>query len=207
MKGFAKVELAAGESKKVEIPFDDKTFRYFNVATNAWEEEAGEYQLYLAASSQDVRLTGSIERKGTGAVNPYDKQELPSYYSGQVASVSDEEFKTLIGREIPPAGYPFYKKNRMVIHENCTVDDLRYAKGWTGRLFSWAIRFAIGFMKAIGNKTMANTLVMGMKHQPVRGIAKFTSLSGRQLQGMITMFNGKFFKGAGMFLSKEKKAK
>lgn len=207
LKGFAKVELAAGESKKVEIPFDDKTFRYFNVATNAWEEEAGEYQLYLAASSQDVRLTGSIERKGTGAVNPYNKQDLPSYYSGQVASVSDEEFKTLIGREIPPAGYPFYKKNRMVIHENCTVDDLRYAKGWTGRLFSWAIRFAIGFMKAIGNKTMANTLVMGMKHQPVRGIAKFTSLSGRQLQGMITMFNGKFFKGAGMFLSKEKKAK
>src|SRR5699024_8885008 len=37
LKGFQKVFLRAGESRKVRIPFDDKTFRYWNVRTNRWE--------------------------------------------------------------------------------------------------------------------------------------------------------------------------
>ena len=56
-------------------------------------------------------------------------------------------------------------------------------------------------------KTMANTLVMGVKHQPVRGLAKFGGMSRRQMEGMLLMFNGHFFKGVGRFFSKEKKNK
>ena len=41
LKGFAKVFLKAGESRKVKIPFDDKTFRYWNVKTESWEVETG----------------------------------------------------------------------------------------------------------------------------------------------------------------------
>ena len=96
------------------------------------------------------------------------------------------------------------RKTRLVIHENCTISDLRYSRGWTGRFFSWAIRFAIGFFKAFGNRTMANTLVMGMLHQPVRGMSKFAGFSRRQMEGLLLMFNGHFFKGLGTFLSKEK---
>ena len=40
LKGFQKVYLKAGESKEVRIPFDDKTFRYWNVETDRWEKEA-----------------------------------------------------------------------------------------------------------------------------------------------------------------------
>ena len=45
LKGFTKVFLKAGESKKVEIAFDDKTFRYFNTKTNKWEIEKGVYDI------------------------------------------------------------------------------------------------------------------------------------------------------------------
>ena len=45
LKGFAKVELAAGESKTITIPLDDKAFRYWNVKTDRWEVEGGSYQL------------------------------------------------------------------------------------------------------------------------------------------------------------------
>ena len=61
----------------------------------------------------------------------------------------------------------------MVIHENCTVADLKYSRGWAGRAFSGVIRFAIGFCRAFGMRTQANTLVMGVLHQPVRGMEKF----------------------------------
>lgn len=44
LKGFAKVFLQPGESRTVTIPLDDKAFRYFNVKTNRWEIEGGEYR-------------------------------------------------------------------------------------------------------------------------------------------------------------------
>jgi hypothetical protein len=59
----------------------------------------------------------------------------------------------------------------------------------------------------IGNKTMANTLVMGMLHQPMRGLAKFGGMSRRQLEALIMMFNGHMLKGIGRFLTKEKTEK
>lgn len=205
LKGFAKVFVKAGEKAEVAIKFDDKTFRYFNVKTNKWEVEAGTYQLNVAASCEDVRLTAEIEKEGTTDVNPYDKATLPSYYTGKITEVGDKEFTTLLGRELPKSGYYFYKKNRMVIHENCTISDLRYARGWVGRLLAHGIDFAVWFLQKIGQKTTANTLIMGMVHQPVRGLAKFGGLSRRQMEALMLIFNGYFFKGVGQFLTKGKK--
>lgn len=203
LKGFKKVSLKPGESKEVHIPFDDKSFRYFNVKTNKFEIEEGTYQIYIGASVEDIRLKGELFVKGTAAPNPYTKEDLPSYYTGRITHVSDEEFEKLIGRPIPQSEYAFYKKNRMIIDENATVSDLRYAPGWVGRLFSSLMRFAVWFMKAIGNRTMANTLVMGVIHQPVRGLAKFGGMGRNKLDGMITIFNGHFFKGLGLFFKSE----
>lgn len=206
LKGFAKVFLRAGEARSVRIDFDDKSFRYFNVLTGRWEEEAGEYRLCIGASSRDIRLTGSISRAGTGAPSPYSPTILPSYYSGKAANVGDREFAALLGHAIPQEEYAFTnkRKTRMVIHENCTVADLRYARGWVGRAFSGIIRFAVSFCKTFGMRTKANTLIMGVVHQPVRGLAKYGGMTRRQMEGLLVMFNGKFFRGLNRFLTKEK---
>lgn len=204
LKGFKKVFIKKGETAAVKIAFDDKTFRYFNVKTDKWETEGGDYELYIGASIADIRLESRITKTATTDVLPYDAELLPSYYGGKVANVGDSEFTALLGREIPKPGYEFYKRKRMVIHENCTIADLRYSRRWIGRAFSGGIRFAIGFLRKTGHRTTANTLVMGVLHQPIRGMAKFGGMSRRQLEGMIMMFNGHFFKGLGRFLSKEK---
>lgn len=209
LKGFAKKFIKAGEAVEVQIPFDDKTFRYFDVKTNKWEEEAGEYEIYIGASSADVRLVGKVSRKGTGAQSPYSADELPSYYSGRVGSVGDDEFAALYGEDLPTDDYAFTnkRKTRIVIDENCTVADLRYGKRWIGRLFSGVIRFAIKFLRGIGKRMTANTLVMGVLHQPVRGLAKFMGWSRRRMEGFMAMCNGHFFKGFGKFVTKGKKKK
>ena len=206
LKGFKKVFLKRGESTTVTIAFDDKTFRYFDADTGKWEVEGGEYQLYIGASVQDIRLTASIEKQGTLGNCPRTMPKLPSYYSGKVANVSDGEFSALIGREIPKSGYDFYKKNRMVIHENCTVADLRYAKGWFGRAFSGAVMLVIAVMGKVGNKTTAVTLKTSALHLPVRGLAKFGGFSRRTMEGLILMFNGRFFKGLFRLITKGKKS-
>ena len=207
LKGFKKVFLKAGESARVEIPFDKRTFRYYNVKTNAWEEEGGRYEVSIGASSEDIRLHGEIHKTGTTETTPYEEELLPSYYAGKTADVGEKEFERLLGRKLPEAGYRFYKKNRMVIDENCTVADLRYSKRWVGRLFSGAIRFAHAFLWKTGNRSAANTIMMGVYHQPVRGLAKFGGMSRRQMEGMLEMFNGHLFKGLGKFLTKGKKKK
>ena len=209
LKGYKKVFIKKGEKVKVEIPFDDMTFRYFNVKTKKWEVEGGIYSIMIGASSRDIRLCKTLEIEGTHAENPYDPEKLPSYYSGEVASVPNDEFKELLGHDIPKSTYDFMKKNRIKVGYNTTVNELQYAKGWFGRFFSWAIRFAIKFMKAFGNVNMANTLIMGMLHQPMRGISRMTGgmIPWESLDGMILMFNGHFFKGASLFFKGKKNYK
>ena len=207
LKGFAKPFVKAGESVEVVIPFDERTFRYFNVKTNKWEVEGGEYTVEIGASCEDIRLTGKITKEGTTTVVPYDKNALAWYYNCDVRNVTSEQFEVLYGKKLPQSGYTFYKKNRMVIHENCTISDLKYSKRWIGRLFSWGIRFAKDFLWKIGQRSLSNTIEMGMVHQPIRGLAKFGGLSRRQMEAMIMIFNGHVFKGIGQFLTKEKTKK
>lgn len=201
LKGFVKEDLKPGEEKEVFIPFDDYSFRYFNVKTNKWEVEEGEYTIYVGSSSKDIHLTGSIHQKGTTDVLPYDEEKLSTYYTGDPREVNDEQFKELLGRDIPDGNIKFYKKKRIVVDYFTTVEQLRYSKRWVGRLFSWAIRFAIKFLRFFGNPTLANTLVMGVQNQPMRALSRMTggAIHWKQLDGLIMVFNGHFFKGLKKF--------
>jgi hypothetical protein len=53
-------------------------------------------------------------------------------------------------------------------------------------------------------RAKANTLVMGVLHQPIRGLAKFGGMSRKQMEGLIAMCNGKFFKGLKMIMGKNR---
>lgn len=209
LKGFVKVFLKAGETKKVSIPFDDKTFRYFNTATNKWEIENGVYDLYVAASIDDVRLVGSINQIGTTNTVPYNKEDLPHYFEGKLRDIPDEEFRTLLGHDIPNGALPFYKKNRMVIDYNTTFSELRYSKRWIGRLVGKAIPWFTRVLRKMGNRVLANTLVMGVVHQPMRGMSRFSGggLRMSQLDGLIMIFNGHFWKGLHHFNKEGRKYK
>ena len=206
LKGFVKVLLKAGESKEVSIPFDDKTFRYFNVKTNKWEVEKGTYQIYVGSSSRDILLEGKINQAGSNAPAPYDKELLPNYSVGNLRNIPDEEFKALLGHDIPDGSLPFYKKNRLVVDYNTTMSELRYAKRWIGRFVGKAIPWFVRVLKRFGKRELANTLVMGVVHQPMRGLSRFSGGGMRmsQLDGLIMIFNGHFFKGL-HHMNKEKR--
>ncbi len=122
LKAFVKVYLRPGESRRVTLTLADTTFRYWNVATNAWETEGGTYELRVAASSEDVRLTGTVELAGTGAPDPYAGLDIAPYKTGHVAGacVSDAQFAALLGRSLPEA--------RVTIDERMTFRDLTHSQ-------------------------------------------------------------------------------
>lgn len=203
LKGFRKVFIKSKQSVEVLIPFDDYTFRVFNPLQNQWQIEGGEYEISVGASSEDLRLTGRITLEGNATDFGYCFEKLEKYYHADVTAITDEEFEALLNRPLPVDEYPFYKKNRMVIHENCTVADLRYSKRWVGRLFSGVVRFTHRFLWTIGRKTTANTLTMGIIHQPIRGLAKYSGMSGKQMDALLMMFNGHLWKGLRRFFAKK----
>ena len=209
LKGFQKVELQPGEEKEVEIPFDDYSFRYWNVKTNKFEVEGGKYQIYVGPNSMEFPLIGEIELEGTGAPDPYEIDKIPLYMSGEVRSVPDDQFREVLGREIPENAIFFVKKNRIVVDYNTPTCDLRYSKGWAGRFFAWVMRHLISFLRKIGKRALANGLIMGVYYNPTRAFSRMSGAAFNydQLDGLILMFNGHFFKGLGHLISAGKRRK
>ncbi len=56
LKRFEKVFLKANESKKIEFTLDHKDFEYYNTMLKDYVVENGRYDIYIGASSQDIRL-------------------------------------------------------------------------------------------------------------------------------------------------------
>lgn len=201
LKGFVKTKLLnPGEEETVEIPFDDKTFRYFNVKTKRWEIEEGEYDLYVASSSKDIRLAGKIKQEGTSTVIPYEPSLLPSYYSGKVQHVSLTEFKLLYGEELPVDEFDWCNKKhtRMYVRQENLFCDLVYARGWRGRLIGKVLRHLIKQGKKY-NRSFRNMIEMGPNGVPIRAISRMMGLPMMQCEGLRMMLNGQLIKGFRLF--------
>ncbi|MBQ7468957.1 MAG: fibronectin type III-like domain-contianing protein, partial [Pseudobutyrivibrio sp.] len=193
LKGFAKVSLKAGETKKVEIAFDDKTFRYWNVKTNKWEVEGGEYVIRIGASSADIRLEGKVTREATTAELPYNEAELPAYYSGKIQSVEDAEFEKLLGRPIPDGKWSGQ------LTSNDAICQLYYARSGLAR---FAYKRLTAMKKKADESGKPDLNILFIYNMPFRAMAKMTAgaVSMDMVDGIVELVNGKFFGGLGKII-------
>ena len=116
--------------------------------------------------------------------------------------VPPEEFYRLANAEPPKE-----EKGPLVVTENTTVGDLRHAKGFAGRAFAGMCRFGLVFVKLFYKKGTANTISASLIDQPLRGIAKFAGMKRKTLEGLIIMFNGKFFTGLSRIMKRDRRKK
>lgn len=61
LKKFKKVFLKAGEETKVTFNLCENDLAYFNPSLEKWVAERGKYDVYVASSSQDIRLKGRFD--------------------------------------------------------------------------------------------------------------------------------------------------
>ena len=188
LKGFCKVVLKAGESQQVHIPFDDKTFRYWNTATNNWEVEGGRYQVEIGASCQDIRLTAEVHRAATTDRLPYRPEDLPHYRSGEIRQVPDGEFAALLGSPIPDGSWSG------ALTANDAICQLYYARSPLARLV-WRVLDRKKRKSEKAGKPDLNILFI--YNMPFRAIAKMTggAVSAEMVDGLVLMANGHFCKG------------
>ena len=190
LKGFAKVFLKAGESRKVKIPFDDKTFRYWNVKTESWEVETGTYNVMIGSSVADIRLVGTIERTGSNIGMPYNPALLPYYYTGLVQKISDEEYETLLGHKIPSGEWSGQ------LGVNDAICQMYYAKS---RLARFVYKVLTDKKKKSEQTGKPDLNVLFIYNMPLRAIAKMTNgmVGMDMVHGMVEIVNGEFFRGLG----------
>lgn len=189
LKAFQKIYLEPGESRRAVFTFDDKTFRYWNVKTNAWEIEEGSYAVYIGASISDIRLSGHVIVKGTTDVSPYVPGDMPGYFSGKVQDhISDAQFEKLLGHPIPSGAW----KGRLTVND--AVCQMYYAKSRLARLV-----YKILTKQKLKNEKQGkpDLNLLFIYNIPFRGIAKMTGgmVSMEMAEGIADAVNGQFLGG------------
>ena len=63
LKGFEKVKLKPGESKHMDIILDEEAFSFFDIDTNEFIIEPGDFEILVGNSSENLPLSGFITIK------------------------------------------------------------------------------------------------------------------------------------------------
>ena len=181
LKGFARVTLVPGEKQRITIMLDDKAFRFWNVKANRWEIEGGEYELFVGASVEDIRLCEKISVHGTATVHPYEDVDLDCYYKGDVLSVSDADFEKLLGHPIP--------NGKTKIDRNLTLGELNHARSPLGWLV-WLVLTIL--LDASYKRGKPDLNILFQYNMPLRALAKMTNgaISMGMVDGIVMELQG-----------------
>jgi beta-glucosidase len=60
LKGFAKVSLRPGETRRVTVTLDRRAFSYYDADARQWRADPGEFDVLVGRSSEQIELRGKI---------------------------------------------------------------------------------------------------------------------------------------------------
>jgi beta-glucosidase len=167
LKGFEKVYLEPGETKRVTLSLTKRDFSYYNSEIKEWEIEAGEYKVKIGSSIQEILLEGTLEMAGV-APSVYLKSEFPHYAAANVKNIPDSEFEKILDRKLPLGKWDPNKDLGM----NDTINQAQY-KNWKGKMVYRSIMFFHYFFKKIGKPLTANNVYF-IINMPFRQIDRFS---------------------------------
>jgi beta-glucosidase len=94
LKGFARVEVAAGAAEQVTIELDQRAFSFWSIKRHAWVVEAGEFVIAAGPNSRDLPLTATITVDAPSLATPLSRDSTLQEW------MSDPAGRALIEREV-----------------------------------------------------------------------------------------------------------
>ncbi len=64
LKGFVKVSLKPGETKRAQVTLNRRAFSYYDVAAKQWTAAPGEFEILVGTSSREIALRGRVQLRG-----------------------------------------------------------------------------------------------------------------------------------------------
>lgn len=190
LRGFKKVWLEPGESKQVEFTLDYRSFAYYNVFSEDWHVESGQYHISIGSSSRDLHLQATVEVESSlpEVKTPDYREKAPAYYHLAIPStrLNKRDFEVIYGRKIQnpdTVKKPF--------HANSTLQDLQDT--WIGRLVAKQLRRRLGEMIGVEDEQdplwqMAWHMILEM---PLRSVVSLSEgrIPHHGVQGLILWAN------------------
>lgn len=191
LAGFARVELAPGESTRVTVPLGDAAFRHWDVLTGAWQVERGRWTVLAGANVDDLPLAAEVEV--TGTVPPREDDAPACYRTADVRAVSDADFAALLGHAIPQA------QGVGPIGPNDALGRMAQARSAPAR---FAYRVLARRRDAAERRGQPDLNILFLLNMPFRAIAKMTNgmVDAAAVDAIVRIVNGHFFTGAGAAL-------
>lgn len=211
LKGYKKEFIRAHETKTVTISVPIDELAYFNTKENRFVIESGTYPIYVASSSQDIRLSTTINiTSKDNALNPYDKDVLIAYNNIKDGPVISDEifYKTINSTQVEePPSYPYTLET--------PIEDFKNSK--SGRfVYNILMKVVAGKSKVSKREKDEAKIEQANKNQrftlaliPKNSLRSLLQSSGGMLQynlamALLEMSNGRFFKAIKYIFKKEK---
>lgn len=182
LKGYEKVFLEPGESKKVSFMLDSRAFSYYHTELKQWAVQDGIYRIEAGASSRDIRLTAEVELASREKIAVPDmKEQAPAYFRLTGNEFPKEQFEAVYGKKLPAprAVRPYSINSTLTEIQSCQTGCGLYQQIHNGMTAN------------LGEGEMLKMLETMLEDMPLRGIAMLSggAFSVEQIQGMVDMMN------------------
>ena len=97
LKGFQKVVLVPGETKRVTLELDRRSFSVY--AGDQFQMPGGLYRVLVGSSSQEICLARPVKVQGETDMRD-DRQRLSDYFQGDLHGVTQQQFAALYGKPL-----------------------------------------------------------------------------------------------------------
>lgn len=196
LKAFAKVFLAAGESKQITFTLDSRSFAYYNTECKDWAIEGGTYTLHLALDSRTVCESAQIQVTGDGkeTLVKANRSTVPTYFAlpQGVFTVSTEEFARLYAHKLPPLEH---LRGELFGQDTCLADLHHTLKGRV--LHHIAKKQVQASYQDGGIEDMQMMAEASMMHMPLRSLCNMGGggIAPDMVDGVADILNGHYIKG------------
>ncbi|MCL2507669.1 MAG: glycoside hydrolase family 3 C-terminal domain-containing protein [Oscillospiraceae bacterium] len=192
LKGFRKVFLKAGEEKAISVTLDKRAFAYYNINIADWHVETGEFDILVGASSEDIRLSGTVMVESTApdAIVPDYRESAPDYYTADITEVDKAQFEQVLG-----FGLPDYDAISGTLGYTNNLEDAASGK-WGGRI-NRGVNFMIRHISSGQSAEFAKAIAL---QTPVKNFVSMSAglFDEKMADGLLLVLNDDDpLKGAG----------
>lgn len=181
LKAFTKVDLDAGEIKRVTLHLKKRDFSFYHKEKKMWFLETGDFKILIGASSADIRLVGNLHMKGDGICHDNDSE--PKSYACPSKPLTLYDFVALLRKPIET------KTTLSHYHKNNTLEDLQNTF-WGRLLYKVIYQFAKTFVIR-GNTKQLPMLKSMILEMPIRNATMASSgrIKGKHIKLFLMLIN------------------
>ena len=192
LKGFDKIELAAGESRQVHFTLDERSFAIWN---DGWVVPEGNYTILVGGSSDNLPLSQEISRKGAHPETPSWQKD--SWYEKPQGGPTQEEWEKMLGHK-----YVETARHKGTYTMDDTVEEMQ-KDAWIMKIMYKAIEMVVkqGMKKKEDSDEAELKMMMASSAgSPLRSMQICGGIKGGVMKGMLEIANGHFFRGLGTMI-------